>query len=421
MGIPVMVSDVPEIDSPEFGVKAGAILALVHGLHEASLAVSPESVVPAQLELLADAARPPGPRPAEAGSLFPQLARQAGPLAETLSRMLGPGFDPRAAPPGRSVALAAVERALLRWMCDLLGLGHQAGGVLTGDASLAALGGMVAARARSGDTPARPTAYVGANARASVVRALKLAGIRSDDTRLAPTDPRSGMDLTAVAEMISADREAGLCPVIVVANAGAVPAAAVDRLRAVGRLARAEGLWFHADAGHSGAFRLTPRGRVALAGIELADSVTVDLHRTLMPGNDFPALLVRDGEVLTTVLGSLADPGRQSSAIGLWLALHLYGTEHFGRLLDRTLSVADYAHQRLSGIACLRIGPRPSLPSVMFRPASGSERIMRSLARVDHVFPVEGNGWLRLCLPDSRTTAEDVDVVVEHILRVTEK
>jgi hypothetical protein len=53
-------------------------------------------------------------------------------------------------------------------------------------------------------------------------------------------------------------------------------------------------VWFHVDAAYGGFFQLTARGRERLTGIERADSITLDPHKSLFLPFGTGALLVRD-------------------------------------------------------------------------------------------------------------------------------
>ena len=57
-------------------------------------------------------------------------------------------------------------------------------------------------------------------------------------------------------------------------------------------------MWLHVDAAYGGFASLTARGRAALAGIELADSVTLDPHKWLYQPIECGCLLVREGSLL---------------------------------------------------------------------------------------------------------------------------
>src|SRR5436190_1176979 len=54
------------------------------------------------------------------------------------------------------------------------------------------------------------------------------------------------------------------------------------------------GLWLRVDACFGGFFRMTKRGRIALKGIEEADSIAGDAHKSLFLPHGLSALLVKD-------------------------------------------------------------------------------------------------------------------------------
>ncbi|MEV4537736.1 pyridoxal-dependent decarboxylase [Asanoa sp. NPDC049518] len=97
----------------------------------------------------------------------------------------------------------------------------------------------------------------------------------------------------------------GLC--LVVGSAGTTDTGTIDPLRRIAALAAREDLWFHVDAAYGGFFRLTDRGRARLTGTELADSVTLDPHKTLFLPFGTGALVVRDPAKLAAAHEGTAD------------------------------------------------------------------------------------------------------------------
>ena len=106
------------------------------------------------------------------------------------------------------------------------------------------------------------------------------------------------MRLDALVGALDADAAAGLQPLIVTANAGATNTGAVDRLPELAAICRERGLWLHVDGAYGGFSSLTERGRAALTGIELADSVTLDPHKWLYQPIECGCLLIREGHLL---------------------------------------------------------------------------------------------------------------------------
>ena len=86
----------------------------------------------------------------------------------------------------------------------------------------------------------------------------------------------------------------GLSPVCVIGSAGTTNTGAIDDLVALSNIAIEFNLWFHCDAAFGGFFHITQRGKTTLAGMNLADSITVDAHKSLFMPMSISAILVKD-------------------------------------------------------------------------------------------------------------------------------
>ncbi len=120
----------------------------------------------------------------------------------------------------------------------------------------------------------------------STARAAQIMGFGAAGAIAVESDERSRMRPEALAAGIAAARAGGRLPIAVVATAGTTPTGAFDPLEEIADICAAEGLWLHVDAAHGGSAALSPLLAPQLAGIERADSVVWDLHKTL----PFPAL-----------------------------------------------------------------------------------------------------------------------------------
>ena len=116
--------------------------------------------------------------------------------------------------------------------------------------------------------------------------------------RRVPVDDRFRMRVDALAAAIERDRGAGLAPLLVCANAGTTNTGSIDPLPAIADLCAAHGLWFHVDAAYGGFAALCDEGRRKLAGMERADSLTLDPHKWLYAPMGTGCVLVRDRAAL---------------------------------------------------------------------------------------------------------------------------
>ena len=143
-----------------------------------------------------------------------------------------------------------------------------------------------------GNRPAM-VAYASDQVHSSIQRCVEQLGLGSDNLRMVPSDEFFRMDVSALKEMIAADRAAGFRPFCVVASAGTTNTGAIDPLNAMADVCEDAGIWFHVDGAYGGFGRLDPQYRQAYAGIERADTLTIDPHKWLHVPLDCGALLTR--------------------------------------------------------------------------------------------------------------------------------
>src|SRR3546814_16442614 len=67
------------------------------------------------------------------------------------------------------------------------------------------------------------------------------------------------------------------------------------------------GAWLHVDGAYGGVFALGDEGRHILSGINLADSVALDPHKTLFLPYGTGAVLVREGRHLLDAFSASAE------------------------------------------------------------------------------------------------------------------
>lgn len=389
------------------------------------------------------------------GGLF--VSALAELLAQTLNRYTG--FSDSA--PG----LVALEDGVLRWLCQLFGLPPGAGGLLTTGGSMATLSMLVAARQdRLGDSvplgvplgvpagAAPGMIYVSDQTNHCVRKAARIAGLPAARVRTLPTTAELRIDVDAAAPVIAADRAAGLRPFLLVATAGTTSAGVIDPLAELAALARRHEMWYHVDACYGGFFQLTERGRDRLAGIEQADSISLDPHKSLFLPYGTGVLLVRkvsalaaahtdDADYLHDLHGGAlpdfahlgAELTRGNRGLRLWLPLHLHGVHAFRAALDEKLDLAHWAHTELSADDRLEVPYPCELSTVLFRLRGGdnsesdtsdgdNEAFLRRINATNRVFlsstRLNGRLTLRLCVLSHRTHASHVHEAVSIIRHV---
>jgi aromatic-L-amino-acid decarboxylase len=339
--------------------------------------------------------------------------------------------------------LAQLEANVVRWFCEIAGYGKGSGGVLTTGGSLANLIAIITARKELlGDDFARATLYCGDQIHHAFQKSASLAGFPAANIREIESDAQFRVRTDALEAQLARDREAGFRPFLVAGSAGTTATGAVDDLEALARIARDNAMWFHVDGAYGAFFALTERGRAALRGMEEADSVVLDPHKTLFLPFGTGALVVRDAAKLRRAHSMHADYlpafqeedelvdfcelspelSRDFRGLRVWLPLKLFGIEPFREQLDEKLDLAAYAAAKLHEIDGVDVVAEPQLSILAFRVAGDDERNREVLRRINArnrvmLTPavVRGRFVIRICIVSHRTHRDRVDMALEDI------
>jgi aromatic-L-amino-acid decarboxylase len=342
-------------------------------------------------------------------------------------------------------ALAALEDSVVRWFASLFGLPPGAGGLLTTGGSQAMLSMVLAAREQHvGEDLGSARIYVSDQAHHCVAKAAKIAGFPVRSLRMLATRDGRRLDPRTVADAVAEDKRSGLNPFLVVATAGTTNTGDIDLLPDLAAVAARERLWFHVDACYGGFFQLTERGRDRMGGIEQADSITLDPHKSLFLPFGTGALLVRDLAVLAAAhtapepgdylhdVGPAAAPDyadlgteltRENRGLRVWLPLHLHGLTAYRNALNEKLDLAERVYRRLAAVPSLEVPHPPPLSTVVFRLRGGDDDAnLQFLDRINtsrRVFlsttRLRGRVVVRLCVLSHRTHAEHIDEALDII------
>src|SRR5258708_6946927 len=157
-------------------------------------------------------------------------------------------------------ALAQIEANVVRWLCQIVGLGKGSGGVLTTGGSLANLIALVTARKELlPEDFLRGTMYCGDQVHHAFQKAAMVAGFPLSSVRELPSDERFRVRVDALEAAIARDRAAGFKPFLIAGSAGTTNTGAAHHLAALGRIAPANSMCVHADGAYGAPLTLTGR------------------------------------------------------------------------------------------------------------------------------------------------------------------
>ena len=351
-----------------------------------------------------------------------------------------------------AVELQTVD--LLRQTC---GFPDGAGGLFVSGGSMANLSGLATARAvKLGGPDPSAIVYLSDQAHSSVAKALRVLGFAGSQVRSVAVDDALCMDAGALESAIAADRRQRLKPFCVVASAGTTNTGAVDPLERIAATCSTNDMWLHVDGAYGAAAALTERGRAALRGLELADSIALDPHKWLFQPFEIGCVLVRDMRHLRQAFAVhpednasyLADVGRMAErevvfyehgiqltrsfrALKLWMSLRVFGLAAFRATIDRGIALAEEAEAMLRADERWDVVTPAQLAVVTFAPRLTSLTLADANARVERaVERLTADGYamvtstqvrdrvvLRFCLihPDARL--DEVRETAERLAR----
>jgi glutamate/tyrosine decarboxylase-like PLP-dependent enzyme len=356
-----------------------------------------------------------------------------------------------------------IEQLVVRWLGSLIRYDEDAKGLLTSGGSMAnMIALLIASRRTAGvdvsrkglwNVEAPMTIYASEEVHMSIAKAADVLGFGRDQVRLVACDERQRMRVDSLISHLKADRDRGLRPFCVVGSAGTVNTGAVDRLEEIAEVAREFDLWFHVDGAYGAPGVLDERKSELFAGLERADSVSLDPHKWLFVPVDAGCLLFRDAAAAAAAfstedadyikLHGHADDAafaywdygvelsRRFRALKIWLTLGYYGVRRLAEAISEDNSLATYLGEIVTtaddfellapvelSICCFRYVP-PELKGNDAELNKVNERIMEVVQKGGRAYlsnaTVNGKFALRACITNFRTTKADIDQTVEAV------
>lgn len=300
-------------------------------------------------------------------------------------------------------AATELEERMMQWLAQLCGLPPQWHGVIQDTASTATLCAILTAREHYNPERAgiinqkgfggQPVfrVYCSTETHSSVEKAVRIAGIGSENLIKIPTDEKFAMRPDLLAEKINQDRKSGYFPLCAVATIGTTSSTAIDPVEEIGYICQKNRIWLHVDAAYAGTVLILPEYRHMAAGLHLADSYVFNPHKWMLTNFDCTAYYVKDKaallrtfeimpEYLKTPLDRVVNNyrdwgiplGRRFRALKLWFVLRSYGATGIQSILRRHMALAKKFEQLLLSdgrfeimapvnlnLVCFRLKPQP--------------------------------------------------------------
>ena len=348
-----------------------------------------------------------------------------------------------------SPACTELESHVLDWLAEMLALPQKflstsrGGGVIQDTASSASLCALLAARERATKflsnkqgCDGRLVAYTSSQAHSSIEKAVRIAGIGSENLKLIEVDAQFAMRPEALASQIEKDRAAGKLPFFVCATVGTTSSNGLDPVTAIGEICQANSLWLHVDAAMSGTAALCPEFRFIHNGLELADSYCFNPHKWMFTNFDCNCFYVADRKALIQALSVLPEYlrnkasetgavidyrdwqiplGRRFRSLKLWFVIRHYGVEGLRHHVREHIRLAQEFAKWVQGDQRFELAAPVPLNLVCFRLKTGdadNQELMDRLNQSGDLYlthtRLNDRLTLRLCVGQANTERRHV-------------
>jgi len=356
-------------------------------------------------------------------------------------------FNPQLASAVTAPTATALEAHVIKAIAQRAGFPSAAGGHFTSGGSEANYTALICALTRAHEGfvsegarvfTGAPVFYTSKECHRSWVKIGHQAGIGRSAARLVPTDGTGRMSMEALAAAIEADVANGCVPVLVVASAGTTNAGMIDPLHGCADLAAKHSLWFHVDAAWGGAVIASERYRSVVAGLERADSATIDAHKWFSTTMACGMFIVRDRRATSRAFDVAAsympsheasvDPymnsvqwSRRFVGLRLFLSLATGGWAGHGAHIERAIAQVGTIAAALAGCGWSVVNDSPLAVLTVIPPAGAPpasrivERVLKSGRAWVSLAKFEERDVIRICVTHGETSEGDLAILVEAL------
>lgn len=385
-----------------------------------------------------------------------------GALADLLAAAVNPNVGAQILSP----IATEIEKQTIKWLSEFIGVSPSYGGILVSGGNMANFTAFLAARnAKAPEgfkekgfhaTSAQLTIYCSKTTHIWIEKAAALFGHGYQSIRWINTDASNRMDNNALEAAIEKDIAEGNKPFIVIGTAGDVSTGVVDDLSEIAAVAKKYNCWFHIDGAYGIPAAVIPELKSMFKGITEADSIALDPHKWLYSPLEAGCTLVKDpnhlidtysahpvyfnfGNSEEAVFQNYYEFGFQNSrgfrALKVWLILQQVGRAGYEKMIRQDIELSKLffelaeKHPELEAMT-----QNLSITTLRYVPADLAhdenrdaylnklnETLLNVLQQGGEMFVsnalINDCYCLRGCIVNFRTSKEDIEQMIEIIVR----
>lgn len=321
----------------------------------------------------------------------------AGLVAETMLTAVNPSMDSFDQAPSATY----IEQKLIDWLGQLVGYDQESDGIFTSGGTQSNLMGLLLARdsfarqSKNWNIQQQGLPADAANWRIlvsevghfSVKQAAALLGLGHHAVVPVAVDQDFQMSPEHLARAIQDIQSNGKVPIAIIATAGTTDFGSIDPLPEIAAIAGQHQIWLHVDAAFAGALLMSDHHRQRLAGLNMAQSITIDFHKLFYQPISCGAFLLKDKNQfdlmalhadylnpksnldhgILDLVGKSLQTTRRFDGLKLWISLRSHGRQVFAAIIEQTIDLARQVAQAILERPRLQLAVAPQLNTVLFR------------------------------------------------------
>ena len=301
----------------------------------------------------------------------------------------------------QSTGATLIEQQMIDWASDLCGLSNRADGVFTTGGTQSNLMGLMMARdyycerqlnghnCKTQGLPAEAKDFVvfcSELSHFSIEKAAALCGLGYESVIKLKTQHFKIVPEVLELEIAKA-RIQGKIPIGIFATAGTTDFGSIDPLESMADIAQRNNLWLHVDSAYGCGLLASTSNRYKLSGIEQADSITLDFHKSFYQPVACSAFLAAEGnhfkyityhadylnpvrhhhDATPNAVNKSLQTTRRFDALKLYATIQLVGLESIGHAFDTVCDLSRKAAQLISCNPYFEVLATGDLSTVVFR------------------------------------------------------
>jgi len=261
-----------------------------------------------------------------------------------------------------------IEREVIQQICKRVGYAEKkSGGTFAPGGSMSNFMSVIMARdaydaeIKNKGMQKQLIIYTSREAHYSIAKNATFAGIGRENVRYLPVNELGQVQTGLLERQLIEDKEAGLHPFLINATAGTTVLGAFDDIDTLGDIAKKHDVWLHVDGAYGGCVLFSEKHKGLIKGINMADSFTLNPHKTLGTPLSCSIFVTRHKRQLLESFAQDASYlyqadsdkfnlgktsiqcGRRNDAFKFWVLWKSVGSQGLEKIIDRLYHLADVA------------------------------------------------------------------------------